>query len=117
MKNYYKTIRENLKHKYHTGHTENHMLRHFVELLGEERFNGLVGTYFRGNYPDSLDVKVCEEFNEDFHNFHKSMRQTDFFDLGLSDGRSGNLDMLWWNFIQTSRATEKFFRWMFEEDL
>lgn len=116
MKNYHKIILKNLKQKCNIGISENDMLRHFIELMGEKSFNEKIEHYFRGGYPDSFDVKECEEYEEDFINFHKSMRQTDFFDLKLPDGGSGNIDMLWWNFIQISNVTEKFFRWMFDDE-
>ena len=116
-KNYHKIIISNLTGKHSIGNLDHKsMLRHFVVLMGEENFNQKVNLHFRGGYPDSFDVKDCKEFDEDFHSFHKSMRQTDFFNLGLSDGRSGNIDMLWWNFIQFTDITEKHMRYMFDED-
>lgn len=67
------------------------MFRHFIELLGEKDFNEIFDVYF---------VNRKEEFNDCFYDFHKSMRQTDFYDIG-----EGHLDMLFWNFIQISEIS------------
>lgn len=61
-----------------------HMLKHFIELMGEERFNNRFKYYFMGE----------QVFDEGWYDFHKSMRQTDFYEIG-----GGHLDMLFWQFI------------------
>lgn len=107
--NYYKSILEILDGPIYGNSFENLMVRHFVELMGEKDFNEKIEIYFKGGYPDSFDSHKCEQFDLDFNQFHKSMRQTDFFNLG-----KGHLDMLWWNFIQISNSTYRVFRYMFD---
>ena len=70
---------------------EYEMVSHFIELLGD-KFNQMFEDTFLNDY----------NFDYNFYNFHKSMRQTDFFNMG-----NGHIDMLWWNFIQMSDATYK----------
>ena len=67
-----------------------HMLIRFFRLLGETNFNQIYEGYFSSD----------EGFSVSFYQFHKSMRQTDFFDHNV--GLVGELDMLFWNFINMS---------------
>jgi hypothetical protein len=67
------------------------MVKHFIELIGEENFNCKFENYF---------IYKDEDFDSCFYDFHKSMRQTDFYEIG-----EGHLDMLFWNFIQISDTT------------
>jgi hypothetical protein len=89
--NYYKLIIEGLNEWSNIVTDEKksasiHMLRHFIELMGEDEFNRV----FKYQFIDT------PEFDEGWYDFHKSMRQTDFFDMGEG---SGHIDMLFWQFI------------------
>jgi len=69
------------------------ILRHLIELMGEEHFN--------------LSFKYCfieddRKFEVGFYMFHKSMRNTDFFEIC-----EGHLDMIFWNFVHVSRIPER----------
>lgn len=108
--NYYKKLLDNLNDKHVSGSYKTNMLRHLVIMLGEEKFNENIEKYFKGGYPDSFDGLQNNQYDEDFCNFHKSMRQCDFYDR-----EGGHLDMLWWNFIQVSNETYKQLRYMFDE--
>lgn len=68
------------------------MLRHFIELMGDEGFNNTFEAYF-------LDKDHFHSFEASFYDFHKSMRQTDFYDRGEG---SGHIDMLFWYYIHIS---------------
>jgi hypothetical protein len=88
--------------------------------MGEKEFNRVFEMWFikRDNEP----------FDESFYSFHKSMRQTDFYDnhyVKMDDDDpdrnkffkgteyksiGGHLDMLFWNFIHISNVTEKIFK-------
>jgi tRNA nucleotidyltransferase/poly(A) polymerase len=88
------------------------MLRHFIELMGEKYFN----TTFQIRFIDSNN----KFFDEDFYEFHKSMRQCDFYNdhyttMAADDPErnkfikgteyksiGGHLDMLFWHFIHLS---------------
>ena len=88
--NYYKLILEGLR-EWATVAVGNkiaaiHMLIHFIKLMGEEDFNNR----FESNFLNEPD------FDTAWYDFHKSMRQTDFYDI---DGVGGHLDMLFWQFI------------------
>lgn len=90
-----------------------YMLKHLIELLGEEEFNIIFDSYFLYE----------EKFDEAFYDLHKSMRQTDFFGnnfvkripMKTVDGKNsciyknigGHLDMLFWNLIQASEIPYK----------
>ena len=63
------------------------MFRHFIALMGENHFNTAFAYYFYGK----------SDFDSGWYDFHKSMRQTDFYDVG-----EGHLDMLFWQFIHSS---------------
>lgn len=58
------------------------MFRHFISLMGHKNFNTVFPQYFLNH----------NDFDDNWYDFHKSMRQTDFY---------GNVhnDMLFWNFI------------------
>ena len=65
---------------------------HLFSLMSSENLE-----YNLTNFKESID-------NGDvnwFENFHKSMRQTDFFDI---NGKAeGHLDMIFWNYIHESK--------------
>jgi hypothetical protein len=106
--NYYKLILEGLR-EWATIVTDEkkvagiYMLSHFIEIMGEEKFNNKFETYFL-NKPD---------FDSAFHDFHKSMRQTDFYDMhGLL---GGHLDMLFWQFIRSTDLPYNVFKTFVEK--
>lgn len=85
------------------------IFRHLIELMGEEYFNNVFDVYFVN--------RVSSIFDSNFYDFHKSMRQCDFYNeyYRRIDGKDkngkkiteyenigGHLDMLFWNFIQIS---------------
>lgn len=74
-----------------------HMLRHFIELMGEDSFNKKYGNYFI----DESDFDIA------WHDFHKSIRQIDFFNMGEG---SGHIDMLFWQFIHLTDLPYKVFK-------
>lgn len=117
--NYYKKIKENLKSKYTSGNIEEkNLLLHLVEILGEDGFNKMIKDRFTGNYPDTFDnFYDCPIFNSEFEDFHKSLRQTDFYyNYANIQKNSGNLDMIWWNFIYISSVTYTQFRILFDKE-
>jgi hypothetical protein len=81
------------------------MLKHFISILGEEKFNIKFDNNFYSN----------EDFDDGFYYFHKSMRQIDFYnnhyskvkhnDKIVENDIGGHLDMLFWNFIMVSDVT------------
>ena len=64
------------------------MLFRFIALMGEEHFNRA----FEERFMTDL------EFDDGYFEFHKSMRQVDFFDV--TD--DGHVDMLFWNFLHAT---------------
>ena len=66
--------------------SEYSMLRHLIELLGEEKTNSWIGGWL--DYADG---------DKDFFltSLHKNLRQDDVFE-------DGHLDMILWNFINFS---------------
>ena len=74
----------------HKKRTETAMFRHFIALMGEDDFNIPYPQYFLENDND---------FDSCWYDFHKSMRQTDFYNMG-----EGHLDMLFWQFIHSSEV-------------
>jgi hypothetical protein len=94
--NYYELLIEGLKQwerEYDSPKIP--MLRHFIHLMGEERFNRDFEYYFVGEM----------EFDDGYFRFHKSMRQVDFYDIG-----EGHLDMLFWEFNHLSDFTYNVFK-------
>lgn len=89
----------NIKHS-----SELAILRHLISMMGEKSFNINVGWYVDKTYSD---------FDDWYYNFHKSMRQVDFFEMG-----EGHLDMVFWHFIHISeipyKLLKKFFNSGFE---
>lgn len=67
------------------------ILRHLIELMGEDKFNRLFNNYFINFRLSSLS------FEASFYQFHKSMRVNDFYEIG-----EGHLDMIFWHYIQIS---------------
>ena len=74
-----------------------HMLRHFIELMGEDEFNQVFEDQFINQ----------DDFDNSWIDFHKSMRQHDFFDMGEG---SGHIDMLFWQFIYVSNIPYQVFK-------
>ena len=66
----------------------------FIKLMGEKQFNTDFEYYFMSD--------EYKTFDGGFHDFHKSMRQTDFYDMGEN---SGAVDSLFWYFIHSSETT------------
>jgi len=89
--NYYKKIME-LKSVFYTEEFD--IVFRLISILGENNFNNKFEIYF------SFEK---ENFESNFYNFHKALRQTDFFD-------NGDLDMIWWNYIYVSESTFKLFK-------
>ena len=89
------------------------LFEHLIKLMGEENFNACFKYYFM----DHDDIK------EGFFDFHKSMRQTDFYNdyfmmvknketkKNEYENIGGHLDMIFWDFIQMS---DKPFEWLSE---
>jgi len=71
------------------------MLFRFISLMGEDHFNMAFEERFMGDL----------EFDDGWFEFHKSMRQTDFFDCG-----EGHVDMLFWNFLHATDIPYKVFK-------
>jgi hypothetical protein len=86
---------------------------HLIQLMGEENFNSCFKYYF-------IDM---DNLKEGFFDFHKSMRQTDFYNeyyrmtknpeskKNEYENIGGHLDMIFWDFIQMS---DKPFEWLSE---
>jgi len=74
---------------------EFNIFSHLIKLMGEESFNLEMECCFL-NEDDDI------EFDNGYFTFHKSMRQTDFFDIG-----EGHLDMIFWNFLHVSEIPYK----------
>jgi len=70
------------------------MFYRFIMMMGELSFNEVFKMYFMEK----------EEFDHAWYDFHKSMRQTDFYDMGEN---SGHADMLFWNFIHLTDVPYK----------
>lgn len=74
------------------------MFDHFIKLMGEKGFNdhvlGIISWLGGGK----------GSFGNFFFSFHKSMRQTDFYELNsdMKGEETGHIDMLFWDFIQIS---------------
>jgi len=98
--NYYKLILEGFKewlsiiNHPQKGATVS-MLTRFIQLMGEEHFNNNFEYYF---------MSEDKDFDTGWYEFHKSMRQTDFFDVG-----SGHVDMLFWEFLHVTDIPYKTF--------
>lgn len=71
------------------------ILKRFIELMDEEKFNRV----FKNIFIDEPDFEVA------WFDFHKSMRQTDFYNIG-----GGHVDMLFWEFIRMSNLPYKMFK-------
>lgn len=76
------------------------ILKHLIGILGEKEFNVTFNTYF---------IENTGSFDERFYDFHKMMRQTDFYDT-----HNGQLDMIFWNFIQISDIPYEIFKKYYE---
>jgi len=72
------------------------MLWRFIALMGEEVFNRRFEERFMGDL----------DFDDGWYDFHKSMRQIDFFDV--TD--DGHIDMLFWDFIHATNIPYKAFK-------
>ncbi len=73
------------------------MLFRFIALMGEEVFNRRFEERFMGDL----------EFDDGYFEFHKSMRNLDFYDMGEG---SGHIDMLFWNFLHATDIPYKVFK-------
>lgn len=76
------------------------ILLHLIMLHGEKDFNATFKTCF---------IETNGEFGAKFHDFHKTMRQVDFYNIPDFES-NGHLDMLFWNFIYVSNIPEKIFK-------
>ena len=52
-------------------------------------------------YLDKFEYSISNGEESWFENFHKSMRQTDFFEINGKG--NGHLDMIFWNYIHESK--------------
>jgi hypothetical protein len=120
--NYYVGIIKHIKFYAKYSHSEKehsqcNILMHLVELLGEEEFNQEFKMYF---------IDGEQEFDDMFMEFHKSMRQTDFYSdcfkrVEIENKKferksiTSHLDMIFWNFIHTNDMTYKIFKSYYEE--
>ena len=104
--NYYNQILNLIKEKTDIGHVSEiklssiFILKHLIEILGEEKFNNIFRMYF---------IESEGLFDDKFYNFHKSMRQTDFYNI-----HNGHLDMIFWNFIIASDTPYRTFKKYYE---
>ncbi len=95
--NYYKEITEGLR-EFESIISDREreakvcMFHRFILLMGEEHFNTEFEYQFMGD----------KEFDAGFFDFHKGMRQVDFFDIG-----EGHVDMLFWEFIHVTDVPYK----------
>lgn len=89
------------------------IISHLVQIMGEKEFNRKFEMYF-------IDIENGDTFNSNFFQFHKHMRQIDFFNdqyakmdeddpdwNKFSKGVQyksigGHLDMIFWNLIHVS---------------
>jgi len=89
------------------------IISHLIQIIGEKEFNRKFEMYF-------MDVENKDTFNSNFFQFHKYMRQIDFFndhyrEMDKDDpdrnqftkgaqyaSIGGHLDMIFWNLIQIS---------------
>lgn len=76
------------------------LLTHLIMLYGESDFNSTFKVSF---------IDTEGEFGAKFHDFHKMMRQVDFYNISDFEG-NGHLDMIFWNFIHISNVTETIFK-------
>lgn len=72
------------------------MLWRFIALMGEDHFNRAFEERFMGDL----------EFDDGWFEFHKSIRQVDFFDVI----DNGHVDMLFWNFLHATDIPYKVFK-------
>lgn len=97
--NYFEEIKKHIKlygkNSSYGQDSEYEILRHLIEIIGEKKFNQDFQYWF----------VTDNEFHVCFHDYHKSMRQTDFFEIG-----EGHLDMIFWNFIHISDIPERIFK-------
>jgi hypothetical protein len=126
--NYYKEIIEHIKFYSKHSHSSKEdaeclILMHLIQIMGEEHFN----TMFTYDFINRNDIS----FDERFFDFHKSMRQTDFYSETYKrikreptvddkrkfeyDSIGGHLDMIFWNFIHISEISYKIFKTYCEE--
>lgn len=76
------------------------ILRNLICLMDEKHVEQVFENYLLAE----------ENFDSGFHNFHKSMRQTDFYNIG-----EGHIDMIFWEFIYTSETTYVMLRQFVEQ--
>lgn len=103
--NYFNLFIEGLKEWSDIQHNQNkidqiNLYSHLINLMGEKNFNTTYQNYFLDDEDDE-DL----DFDTRWYNFHKSMRQTDFYDIG-----EGHVDMIFWNFCQISEIPYKTFK-------
>ena len=103
MKNYYVKALEHISYRYQNS--EGAMLKQFITIMGEKQFNDTFHGYFA--------TMQCE-FDQCFILFHKSMRQTDFYDHDYE--HSCELDLLFWDFIQISEVPYKLLKRLYNYD-
>lgn len=104
MNNYYENLLELIEFRF--PDPEANMFKKFITMLGEERFNMIWQVYF-------IDIK--EDYDICFEAFHKSIRQTDFYEFGCFE-HSGTIDMLFWDFINVSNIPYKIMKRMYKDD-
>ena len=83
------------------------MFLRFLRLMGEEHFNRNIEWFV-----DDTDGNLYGgEFDNWYYSFHKSMRQTDFYEIG-----EGHLDMLFHTFLNMSEVPYKVFQKFFKNE-
>ena len=85
-----------------TANIECSMFKRFLQLVSEESFDNIWNDYF---------LEREESFDDCFMMFHKSIRQTDFYNIG-----EGVVDMLFWDFIYMSEVPYKKMKNLYEDD-
>lgn len=78
-----------------TGELNDHLtiLHHFISLMTEEHVKNSFTYYF---------INMSHDIESGFKDFHKSLRQTDFYEIG-----EGHLDMIFYYFIRISEVPFK----------
>lgn len=98
IENIYDTTLEILKGEIESKTTHNdsgyYMMKSLVKLLGEHEWNQWVQNHIEWIVSENkkYDVKEEEKFGNFFSTFHKSMRQTDVYNLEISKDLGGLKD-------------------------
>jgi hypothetical protein len=101
-KEFTKFLRDKTKFSYdETRNRHIDIFRHLIELMEDEHFERAFTNYFFTDLEKPEEEGWCadgyETIEDGFCDFHKSMRQIDFYNIG-----EGHLDMVFYNFIHIS---------------